>query len=217
MDALAELLALFGSVAVDSAVASFVIVPGAPVSILIVTVTSAPLAMLPMEQMTLLPGWTQLPCVIVALTNDTPLGSESLTETLVAVAGPLLCTPSVYVSCWPERIGSGESEFVSTRSATGSTVVVALAALFTRTGSAVAADTLAWFVIELPDVGVTVMVTLAFPPLATEPRLQVTVPLACEQLPWVGVAELNVTPPGRVSVTVTPVAPEGPAFAMPKV
>ena len=75
--------------------ASLVIVPGAPVSILMVTVTSAPLAMLPIEQITLLPGWTQLPCVVVALTNDTPLGSESLREMPVPVAGPLLWMPRV--------------------------------------------------------------------------------------------------------------------------
>ena len=37
-----------------------------------------------------------------------------------------------------------------------------------------------------------------------------TVPADCEQLPWVGVAESNVTPLGSVSVSVTPVAPEGP-------
>ena len=40
-----------------------------------------------------------------------------------------------------------------------------------------------------------------------------TVPEASEQLPWDGVA-VNVTPPGNVSVTVTPAALEGPALPM---
>ena len=37
-----------------------------------------------------------------------------------------------------------------------------------------------------------------------------TVPLDCEQLPCEGVADSNVTPAGSVSVSVTPVALEGP-------
>ena len=53
-----------------------------------------------------------------------------------------------------------------------------------------AADTVAWLVIELPEVGVTTIWTLGLAPVATDPRLQVTVPLACVQVPWVGVAEL---------------------------
>ncbi len=77
----------------------------------------------------------------------------SLSDTLGALAGPALWTVSVYVSCCPDRTGSGESDLVSDRSATGSTVVEALDALLTRTGSAVVADTLAWFVIEPPEVG----------------------------------------------------------------
>ena len=60
-------------------------------------------------------------------------------------------------------------------------------------------------------VGVTVMVTVALSPLARLPRLQVTgaVPL---QVPWLGVAEPNVTPLGSVSVTVTMVASDGPSL-----
>src|SRR5262245_41878850 len=43
-------------------------------------------------------------------------------------------------------------------------------------------------------------------PAASVPRLQVTVPDACVQVPCDGVADTNVTPAGSVSVTVTPVA-----------
>ena len=49
------------------------------------------------------------------------------------------------------------------------------------------------------------------------PSEQVTVPADCEQLPCVGVAELYVTPAGSVSVSVMPVALDGPAFATPTV
>ena len=93
--ALAELLAVFGSVAVDSTVASLVIVPGAPASTLISTVTFEPLAIVPSAHVTVLPTRTQLPCVAVADTNVTPAGSESLSDTLGALAGPALSTASV--------------------------------------------------------------------------------------------------------------------------
>ena len=76
------------------------------------------------------------------------------------------------------------------------------------------AETLAWLVIDPPEDGTTLMVTLAVPPVATVPSAHVTVPEASEQLPWDGVAEVNVTPPGNVSVTVTPAALEGPALPM---
>ena len=75
--------------------------------------------------------------------------------------------------------------------------------------------TFAWFVIVPMLCGVTLTVTLALAVLASVPREHVTVPLACEQLPCDGVAELKVTPAGSVSVSVMPVAPEGPAFATP--
>ena len=68
---------------------------------------------------------------------------------------------------WPESTGSEESVLVRVRSATGSTVVVALA-LLTRAGSKVVAETLAWLVIDPPDDGTTLMVA-GLPPLATVP------------------------------------------------
>ena len=61
---------------------------------------------------------------------------------------------------------------------------------------------------------VTLISTLALAPFATVPSEHVTVPLACEQVPCDGVADLYVTPLGSVSVTVTPVALEGPALLM---
>ena len=60
------------------------------------------------------------------------------------------------------------------------------------------------------EVGVTVIVIEALAPEASEPALQVTVPEALVQVPWEELAETNVTPAGRLSVTVTPVAGLGP-------
>ena len=84
-------------------------------------------------------------------------------------------------------------------------------------GSPVSEVTFAWFVIEPADCGVTLMETLALPAFARVPSEQVTVPPDCEQVPWDGVAELNVTPAGKVSVRVMPVALEGPALLTPTV
>src|SRR3954449_4316894 len=43
-------------------------------------------------------------------------------------------------------------------------------------------------------VGCTTIVTVAVPPAATLPRLQVTMPAAWEQVPWLGVAVPKMTP-----------------------
>jgi hypothetical protein len=61
-------------------------------------------------------------------------------------------------------------------------------------------------------VGVTTIVTVALPPFAMLPRLQVTVLDPLQPLPWLGVADTNITPAGKGSVTVTPVAVLGPAL-----
>jgi hypothetical protein len=70
----------------------------------------------------------------------------------------------------------------------------------------------ALFVIVPALCGLTVMVAVAVPELASVPMSQVTTPDACVQLPWVAVAETKVTPAGNVSVIVTPVALDGPPF-----
>ena len=99
----------------------------------------------------------QVPCVGVAESNVTPAGSVSVTVTPVAPEGPELLMPSVYVSCWPWTTGSGESDLVSDRFADGSTVVAALAELFAELESATLEETLAVFVIEPADCGVTLI------------------------------------------------------------
>ena len=68
---------------------------------------------------------------------------------------------------------------VTDRSAEAVTVVLAVALLFALLGSAWVAVTLAVLVIVPPALGaVTVMVTVALDPLAIDPKLHVTVPLA---------------------------------------
>src|SRR5947209_166361 len=59
---------------------------------------------------------------------------------------------------------------------------------------------------------VTTMVPVTVAPLATVPRLPVTVPPAKLPEPWLKLAETNVRPDGRVSVRVTPGASDGPWF-----
>jgi hypothetical protein len=73
---------------------------------------------------------------------------------------------------------------VTERSAEAVTVVVAVVVLFAVLGSASVAVTLALLVIVPPALGaVTVMVTVADPPLAIDPRLHVTVPALWLQVP----------------------------------
>ena len=106
---------------------------------------------------------------------------------------------------------------VSDRLADGFTVVAALAVLFAEFGSLTLDEALAELVIDPVDCGVTVIWTLALAPLASVPSGHVTVPADCEQLPCEGVAELNVTPAGSVSLMDTEVALDGPAFWTPTV
>ena len=64
------------------------------------------------------------------------------------------------------------------RSATGSTVVVALAVLLAEFGSADADATVAWLVIDPADCGVTLIWMVTEAPLAMLPCVQVTTPAA---------------------------------------
>ena len=95
-------------------------------------------------------------------------------------------------------------------SATGVTVVTTGAVtLFVEFGSPVGVLTLATLVNEPLAGAVTVTVTLLTWPFASVPRLQLTTPLLFTPPP---VALTNVTVAGRVSVTTTPLALEGPKF-----
>ena len=80
------------------------------------------------------------------------------------------------------------------------------------TGSVDVAETVAELV-RVPDAvaaTVPVIVMVAVAPSARLPRFPVTVLPAPVAVPWLAVAETKVTLLGSVSVTVTPVASDGP-------
>jgi hypothetical protein len=68
-------------------------------------------------------AWAQVTVVVPvqpgAETNVTPAGRVSTTLRVVAVAGPLLVTVSVYVRVWPTRASVGLAVLVIARSAVG--------------------------------------------------------------------------------------------------
>ncbi len=96
------------------------------------------------------------------------------------------------------------------RSATDVTVVLTGGVtLFVESGSLVGEATLA-VLFSVPLVGaVTVTVTLLTAPLASVPNDQFTTPLLSMPLP---LADTKVTPAGKVSVTTTLLAVDGPKF-----
>src|SRR5258706_3726545 len=94
-----------------------------------------------------------------------------------------------------------------------STVVTETAELLGKYGSASARVTVAVFVNIPATVGTTTIVMVALFPPGTVPRLHLTTPADCVQLPCGLVAQTNVTPGGRMFVTTTLVEDEGPAFA----
>ena len=86
--ALATLFPLFGSLVLDDTPALFVSVPLVPAFTLTVAVISA---LLPALSVPRLHGNTdpgQLPWLVVKVVRETPLGSVSVTVTLVAFDGP---------------------------------------------------------------------------------------------------------------------------------
>ena len=68
-------------------------------------------------------------------------------------------------------------------------------------GSIVFEVTLALFVIVPVVVDFTVMITLILALLLIFPRLHVTIAFDSLQLPWLELADLKVTPVGKLSVT----------------
>ncbi len=109
--------------------------------------------------------------------------------------------------------GSGASVTVTWISAIGVTAVTAVAELFAPLGSAVVEATVAVLDTDAGAAPVTVATieTVALAPLASVPRLHVTVVVPV-QVPTLGVADTKVKPAGSVSVTVTAAAGEGPAL-----
>src|SRR5262249_41745739 len=109
--------------------------------------------------------------------------------------------------------GPGTGVRTTARSATGWTVVVVVTVLFKGLGSSVRLETVALFMIVpiAAAVGGTMMVTVTVALTFSVPMAAVTVPPDCAGgNPGPVAAETNVTPAGRTSVRVTPVASLGP-------
>jgi hypothetical protein len=113
-------------------------------------------------------------------TNVVPVGSVSLSCTVCASLGPLLTTAIVYVRFVPARIGSGESTFVTARSARVLTCTLTVAVFGLLPGSVVELVTVAVFdsVVPLSVLGFTwtVSVKTAVSPGAMLP-VAVTLPV----------------------------------------
>ena len=136
---------------------------------------------------------------MIAIVTGSPFGSVA----------PLSVTMT---SLWfgAHRSGLSAATALQTGGAfAGFTTVASVSELLPGTGSCVVEVAEAVFERSASVVGVTLIETLALPPFAIVPSAQVTVPLACEHVPWEGVAEPKVTPAGSVSVTVTPWAALG--------
>jgi hypothetical protein len=89
-----------------------------------VNAREAALAMVPAVHVTTCPLTEQeLPGGAVALTKVTPAGSVSITETPVAVLGPLFVTVIGYCTVPPALTDVGDDDFVTARSASADTGV----------------------------------------------------------------------------------------------
>jgi hypothetical protein len=113
---------------------------------------------------------------------------------------PASSSPSA-ASAQPDTAGIG-----------GNVVATAVDELLAEFGSAVVAETVAVFEIELPEFTVSTSVTVAdaLELIVPKEQLTVVVPL---QLPCDGVADTNDVFTGIASVTVAPAAALGPALA----
>ena len=177
-----------------------------------VTVSVALFARLPTAPVRTPFATLTVPCVVVAETNVVPGGSGSLARTPVASDGPLFVRVNVYVSSWPAVTGSTSSRLVIAKSARVITAVGSVAELLAGTVSGSLPVTVAVFVSEPVAFGETRTrtVIVAELPFAMLPRFPVTVPFAKLTDPCVVVAESKMTFANSGSLTLTPVAFEGP-------
>jgi hypothetical protein len=200
------LFVLFGSPVGELTLAVLVREPLAGAVTVTVILLIWPLANVPNVQLTTPLVLTPPP---VAETKVTPRGNVSVTVTLLALDGPKFVTEIVYTRLLLAGTVA-EPVLPIPTSATGVTVVMTgEVMLFVEFGSTVGELALAVFV-SVPLAGaVTVTVRLLTWPFASVPRFQLTTPLLLAPPP---LALTNVTVAGRVSVTVTPLALEGPKF-----
>src|SRR5258706_1784069 len=172
------LLSATGSLSLPATVATLHIRPGTLVTVtVIISVTLAPLATVPMVHVT-----TPFDSVQVgdAETNHAPSGMASVSTTPVAGWGPPLYTRTEYVKLLPTVTGSVVSMLLTAKSApvTGAlTKVQAAAVLFEGEGSAVSTSTLAKVQIVPGTSGDTTTRTFLAVPLAQVPNTQCYLPL----------------------------------------
>jgi hypothetical protein len=211
LDAL--LLEVSGSGVVDDAVAWFVnTVPALRDDAAWATITKTadpPGLTAPACVQVTVPSTAEHPALEPAGTNVRPVGSRSLAETENAADGPWLVTVRVKLTSLPASTVAELATLASERSALPTTVVLSVLVLFDGTGSEVVDDTVAVLATGPLRVGLnaTVMLTDVAAPAARVPSEHVTVePLGVQP----GLADVNVVPAGRGSVTVTAVASAGP-------
>ena len=182
-----------------------------------VSVALAPLASVGTDQTSVVSSY--VPVAVVAVPNESPALSVSVTSIAVASSGPSLVRVTVKVTVSP-TLGAGSSTvLVSDRSAAGATVSTAsswsswVASLSpgVESGSPWSeAATCATFVIVPLAVTVATMSMLATPPSRSVPTVQV--PATGSNAP--PLSSLTYAKPlGSVSDTMTPVAVSGPPLA----
>jgi hypothetical protein len=118
----------------------------------------------------------------------------------------LVVSPLVSVSAFGSSIGF---PLPST------TCIITTEALFELLGSSSFAVTVAVLTTDPVPFGITtmsIMTIIPSPMSGRLPRLHVTIPYNSAQVPWLELAETKVTPAGRMSNKVTPVASRGPRF-----
>src|SRR5262245_64490869 len=149
-----------------------------------------------------------VPWLGVADTKVRPAGRRSVTSTPVASSGPLLVNVTVNV-IWSPTFGVASLTVLSMARLARWGVSVALAVLLALLGSNWSLSvTVAVLVRAMGLVTAAVIVSTVWVPLASAPTSQM--PLVLSYVPWPGVADTNVRPIGKRSVTATPVAPFGP-------
>jgi len=213
----AELFEGFGSVSFALAAAVVVKVPAAAGVATTVTVAEDETGSGPSRQVTVDPEMLHAPWVAAAALMVAPAVTVSVAVTPVADCGPLFVTTTVEVTWEPWTPVAGAVSLTA-RSAppVAETEVLADAELLARFGSAWLAPTVAVLVTVPAWLAVATMVTVAAAPLASEPMAQETVVVPVH-VPWEDPEETKVSPAGRVSVTPTPVAADGPLLVATRV
>jgi hypothetical protein len=215
--AVAVLFAALGSAVVAATLAVLLKLPAwfGAVTVTVITGADAPVARAARVQVTdTLPVFEHAQPVPDADTNVTPAGKVSVTVRFAASDGPVFDTVNEYATEDPATTEAGPVLAIA-RSALAVTPVVTEEELFAAFGSAVVLATLAVFVNDPPCAGaVTVtVITGALAPVTSAARVHVTDTLPVfEHAQPVPDADTNVTPAGKVSVTDTFAASEGPLF-----